>query len=101
MQSTGHTSTQEASLVHAQASVITYVNSAGLQALDDHRLSLSSAHAHGLQPPLAIDLIKAVEQGGHDSQASHPERMPDGDTAAMRVHAVIEGVDADRSADGD
>src|SRR3954447_15827911 len=55
------------------------------QALDDHRLALAARDAHGLETDRAVEGVQVVEQRGHDANAGHPERMAEGDRAAVRV----------------
>src|SRR6476661_6198936 len=64
-----------------------------VEPLDDHGLAHAAGNAHGLESQAPLDRVEAVEQGGHDPGAAHPERMAPRDRAALRVVRVL--VDAE------
>src|SRR6188768_1476134 len=59
-----------------------------LQAFDDHGHALTAADAHRLEAVAAAAVLEAVEQRGHDAGAGHPERVAEGDGAAVGVELL-------------
>src|SRR6266851_6756800 len=81
----------------AQRRRLSSTTDALVQALQDHRHALATAHAHGLEADRLVPLTQPVEQRAEDAGPRHAEGMPERDRSAVRVELVAERVDADAS----
>src|SRR6476661_2863650 len=59
-----------------------------VEAFDDHGHALTAADAHGLHAVAGAGVLEAVEEGGHDAGAGHPERMAERDRATVDVQLL-------------
>src|SRR5712691_11718304 len=64
---------------------------ARLEAFQDGRVGQAAGFAHGLQGQAGAACVHGVDQGGHQPGAAGPERVADGDGAAMDVDFVQVG----------
>src|SRR5258708_20674600 len=58
------------------------------EALHDHRHPLAAADTHGLQAEGPVPRLQVIDEGRHDTDAGHPERVAERDRAAMRVEPI-------------
>src|SRR5262245_17680879 len=58
------------------------------QPFDDGDVRLAAALAHRLEAKASAGPLELVEEGRHEARAGRAERMPEGDRAAVHVHAI-------------
>src|SRR5882724_4258511 len=61
---------------------------ARLEAFQDGRVGQAACFAHGLQGQAGAPCVHGMDQGGHQPGSAGPERMADGDGAAVDVDLV-------------